>query len=192
MYTSVVLFALSGAVAAGDSPSWLNDYSAARQQSASQQKPLAVVLASGNAGYNKLSRGDELSDAVKQTLASKYICVYVNTGTNEGQQLATDFEMPNGLGIVISDRTGRLQAFRHEGELSNNDLERALQRYADPERVARTTETNVDERTSYYGPGDSRAPAGNPGSAYYYQSGYYQGGYCASCGGCSGGRCGRR
>src|SRR5437868_6095413 len=65
MYTSVVLFALSGAVAAGDvveAPSWLNDYSAARKQSASQQKPLAVVLASGNAGYNKLSRGGELSD----------------------------------------------------------------------------------------------------------------------------------
>src|SRR6516162_7087789 len=133
MYTSFLMLALSVAPSADlATPAWSTDYFAASKVSAAAKKPLAVVLGSGEAGYDQLDRDGKLTAEAKGLLASKYVCVYVNTDTTEGQRLAKAFEMPNGLGIVISDRGGDLQAFRHEGGLSNAQLVRNLERYADP------------------------------------------------------------
>jgi hypothetical protein len=181
MYTSILLLALSTAPSADlASPSWSTDYFAASKLSAAAKKPLAVVLGSGEAGYDQLDREGKLTTEAKGLLASKYVCVYVNTDTAEGQRLAKAFEMPNGLGIVISDRSGDLQAFRHEGGLASSALVRNLERYADPEREVRTTETSTTQRTSYYAPG---APATT--------AGYAASGYCPSCSSCANGRCRR-
>ena len=156
MYTSILLFALTAAPAADlSTPSWSTDYFAASKQSARARKPLAVVLGSGEAGWDKLDRDGKLTEEAKGLLASKYVCVYVNTDTAEGKRLAKAFEMPNGRGIVISDRTGDVQAFRHEGNLSSRELARSLERYADPDRPVRVTETTATQRTSYYAPGAS-------------------------------------
>jgi hypothetical protein len=65
--------------------------------------------------------------------------------------MARAFEI-QGSGLVISDRTGEKQAFRHEGSLAGEDLTRALKKYADPNVVVYTTQTNASERRSYYGP----------------------------------------
>jgi hypothetical protein len=148
MYTSVVLLALlsiPGDVAAV--PNWQRDYAVAQKLSESAKKPLVVILAPGTEGYDKLAREGGFSTEIRQTLAEKYICVHINTAQAAGKSLAAAFEMPGGLGIVISDRTGAKQAFRHEGDLAKRDLARYLDKYGDPDRVTTHTESNPgDER----------------------------------------------
>ncbi len=174
MYTSILLLALSVAPSADlATPSWSTDYFAASKLSAAAKKPLAVVLGSGEAGYDQLDRDGKLTTEAKGLLASKYVCVYVNTDTAEGHRLAKAFEMPNGHGIVISDRNGDLQAFRHEGDLSNATLVRSLERFADPQREVVTTETATTQRIRYYAPPVTSAPL-------YPSAQIYFGGGCVS------------
>jgi len=162
MYTSILAFALAGFFPPANSiatPTWLTDYSAAKSLGAKESKPLAVFLGSGSEGWNKLSREGSLSAIAKSVLAEKYICVHIDTGTQKGKSLADAFEIRGGLGIIVSDRTGQVQAFRHEGDLVDSNLIQYLQKYGDPTYVARATESNPGERVSNYSPGYSLAPA---------------------------------
>src|SRR5262249_28943805 len=105
MYTSIVLLALSGLVGVGDgegAPAWQNDYYAALKQGEEQQKPLAVFLAPGENGWDKLSQQGGLDKDAKQLLAGKYVPVFVNTDTDAGRRLARAFEMSGGKGVVLS------------------------------------------------------------------------------------------
>ncbi len=172
MYTSILLVALTGLSAPAEGAkvaSWSQDYTSARKQAIGEKKPLAVFLAPGKGAWDKIGRDGGVSADANSVLASQYVCVHVDTSTSAGKALAEAFEIPTGVGIVISDRTGDIQAFRHEGDLANRDLVRYLERYSDPTRVARTTESNPGH--------EHAAPV------------YSQQGYCPSCGGCSGGSC---
>jgi hypothetical protein len=144
MYTSILVLAFSGFApsADADKPAWLNDYYAATQRRAAQKKPVAVFLAAGANGWKKLGQEGSLSREAQRLLASQYVCVHVDTATPDGKRLARAFDIPSGLGIVISDRTGQLQAFSHEGDLTDAKMVRYLQRYGDPRYVVSTTETN--------------------------------------------------
>jgi hypothetical protein len=207
MFTSLVLFTLAGSTpGAEESLSWMKDYHAARKECASQNKPLAVFLGTGKNGPDKVVR-DGLTDSNRQLLA-RYIPVYIDTTTEQGRELAQQFEMPGGQGIIISNRTGDLQAFRHEGELSSSDLTSRLERYADSGHVVSTTDTLGDVRSSFYGPtGDTvgRTSFYGPGVPTTLQGiypaiqgypaggwggGYWGGGYGGGYGGCGGGGCG--
>jgi hypothetical protein len=83
-------------------------------------------------------------------LAEHYVCVYVDTEQSSGENLASAFDISEGPAVVISDPTGSVQAFRHEGELTNQKLGQYLRRYADPERKVDSTETVATQRVSYY------------------------------------------
>jgi hypothetical protein len=150
MYTSVVLVALSGwfapAVPEPPSPRWLDDYGLACQQVAKEKKPLAVFIGSGAAGWEKLSREGKIGKEAREALSSSYVCLYIDASSAEGKRLARSFDVPQGLGIVISDRSGEKQAFHHQGDLKGEDLEYYLKKYANPDLVIRTTETNPPER----------------------------------------------
>jgi hypothetical protein len=164
MYTSVTLVALSGLLAAApvsESPTWSTDYRLARKEGQNKHKPLAVFIGSGPKGWNQVSESGTLGKEIKKLLAEHYVCVYLDTSKRAGKTLAADFEMTEGAGIILSDGACRVQAFRHEGDLSTENLDRYLRRYADPERVARYTETNPEERTSYY-PQEQPAPVYAP------------------------------
>jgi len=144
MYTSGLLLALVGMFPSSirQEPIWLEDYSQGWRQSGKLEKPLAVFIGSGANGWNRLSQDGRLSTEAKEILAKNYVCVYLDTNREAGQELATAFEMPNHLGVVISDSTGRVQAFRHEGDLQTQALIRSLRRYADPQRIVASTESN--------------------------------------------------
>jgi hypothetical protein len=161
MYTSLVLFALSGFSSPAEmtsSPSWLMDYSLARQQGIDDKKPLAVFVGSGKEGWDKLVRNGALAKEQNKLLATSYVCVYLDTATADGKRLAGLFNLENGPGLIISDHSGKLMAFHHAGDLPAPDLTKYLSRYADPERVVRTTETNPNsEVRSYY----AAPPAGS-------------------------------
>jgi hypothetical protein len=149
MYTSVAVMTLSGFLAAApaaSSPSWLEDYDAALVQGKREGKPLAVFIGKGPKGYANVCRLRVLTRDVKQVLAKKYVCVYVDTQNKAGQKWARAFGLDRGL--VISDRSRRLQAFRHEGSLAPKDLRRYLSRFSNPDLVVRSTATHVSNSDS--------------------------------------------
>jgi len=154
MYTSIVLIALAGSAApsalTAKAVAWESDYEAAHRQGSRDRKPLAVVFGSGPSGWESLSKEGRLSNEVHDLLLAHYVPVYIDTDKSEGRRLAGSFEMGQTTGLVISDHTGEYQAFRQEGELNNEDLERQLRRYSNPDRVVRRTETTVKIETRYY------------------------------------------
>jgi hypothetical protein len=154
MSTTTLVIALASFVASSalESPSWHVDYCSAQRLGRERSKPLAVFIGSGKAGWNQISRDGPLGKDVKRLLAKDYICVYVDTDLEAGKQLASEFEVPEGLGLIVSDHSGKYQAFRHQGDLPSEQLVRYLSRYADPERMVRTTATNSPEGVSYSPP----------------------------------------
>lgn len=155
MTTSFTLLALSGLLAGNtgpEKPAWLSDYAAARQLGRMMQRPLAVVVGSGQEGWERLSQDGKLGKDVNRLLAANYVCVYVNTADTNAQGLAAALELSSGPGLVISDHSGLTQAFHHQGSLSDGTLSDSLRRYAEPQRVVRHTETAPVRRVSFYPP----------------------------------------
>ena len=147
MFTSVVLVALTSFVAHEEMavrPSWLMDYGIAAERGTAQQKPLAVFIGTGETGWDEVSKDGSLGRGAKELLAAHYVCVYLDASKEEGKRLAKAFAVNEGMGLVLSDRTGKLQAFHHDGELAATDLEKVLRRYSDRDRVAASTETRED------------------------------------------------
>ena len=155
MRTSIVALAVFAAVpvlARAESLAWQSDYSAAQQKAVDEHKPLAVVFGQGANGWQQLSGGTLPQDA-DRTLGESYVCCYVDTATPAGQVLARKFDIGGTTGMVLSDRTGNVQAFWHEGTLSADALSNYLSKYADPQRTVSTTDTRLSTtRTNYYPP----------------------------------------
>lgn len=146
MYSTFLWIALSGFGAHGNEveppPRWLNDYGTAKQAGRTETKPVIVVVSSGGEGWEKLSQSGKLGKQVNHILSDSYVCVYADITTADGWQLARSLGLTTGVGVVITDRTGRYMAFYHEGNLADENLSRYLQRYADPGRVFYGTESN--------------------------------------------------
>ena len=137
--TSLATAAVAGLLASGSlakEPAWQTDYRQALAQATQQQKPVAVFIARGGAGYARLvSEGGLGSDATR-VLRNNYVCLYVDTATARGQALSGAFQIAEGL--VISDKTGGVQALRHEGTVSRTDLTNYLTRYVNAGQVSQT------------------------------------------------------
>jgi hypothetical protein len=162
MNTLFVSIVLASALLAGQTaavPTFQTSYAQAQQQSAAQKKPLAVIFGSGSNGWAKVVRDAAPSEEVNKVLAERYICVYVDTKSAAGKKLAQDFAIQNGLGIVLGDRTGAMQAFWHQGDLTNNSLQSYLQKYSNPQVAVLTTETVSTTRTSFYPPTEASSGA---------------------------------
>jgi len=190
MYTSIVLVALSGSLVASSgqaSLTWQKDYYEARKLGQTDKKPLAVFIGNGAAGQDKVCRDGKLSPEVEKMLADSYVCVYVDVSTPEGQKVASAFGNTRGLGLVLSDRTGELQAFSQEGDLSAADLSRWVKQFADPNVVVRTTMANVSTQLSMY---PTNGSAGiYTSNVVYGTRGFGSGGVIYG-GSCPGGNCG--
>ena len=149
MNPSIALITLWGALSAAPAPKWEKDYRAARTVTARVQKPMAVFVASGKDGWKKFVTDGRLDAESKKLLSEQYVVVYVDRNTTSGRKTADSLGFTELPGLVLSDRTGDLQAFRHEGELSVADLARFLTRYADPGHVVYTTESNGGQVVTY-------------------------------------------
>jgi hypothetical protein len=179
MYTTFLLVALTGLPAANadEAPAWLTDYGSARKQGMEEKKPLAIFLAPGKDGWNKVARDGKLGKEADQLLADNYVCLHVNTSTEAGKKLAALLEVESGKGLVVTDRAVNLMAFHHDGDLATTSLTRYLKRYADPNHVVKTTETNpTTTQQSYY------PPAAPPAQPTYYPGSF--GGFTGGRGGC--------
>jgi len=190
MCTSIVLVALTGSLVASsgyDSLTWQKDYAEARKMGQTEKKPLAVFIGNGVGGQEKVCKDGKLSPEVEKMLADSYICVYVDASTPEGQNLASAFAITKGMGLVLSDRTGEMQAFSHEGDLSATDMNRWVKQFADPGVTVRTTMSNTSSQMSMYPPNGSMGTYA--GNVIYGSQGYFSGGVIYG-GGCPGGNCG--
>jgi hypothetical protein len=147
MYTSALLLALATYTAQSVllpiGPQWMNDYSLAFQRGQKEKKPLAVFVASGAHGWDRLSRDGKLSADIEQILSASYVCVYLDADKDENKQLASSFDLARSQGLIISDSTGSKQAFRSEERMSNAEMTLSLKKFADPDLVVRTTETTT-------------------------------------------------
>ena len=152
MNTAFALATLTSFVlsAAPTTPNWNGNYAQAQEEAAGK-KPLAVVFGSGQDGWTKLIRSDES----KKVLAEQYVCVYVDTSSEAGKKLAGSFAINNATGLVLSDRTGAVQAFWHDGDLADTSVVRSLRKYGDPQVVVSTTERETVTRVSRYSFGDN-------------------------------------
>jgi hypothetical protein len=180
MYTSIVLIALAGSTVSAAVPESLefkSDYVTARKLGSRERKPLAVFIGSGPKGWEDRTTEGQFSRDVQDLLSAHYVCVYIDTTSDDGKRLSRDFGMTDGL--VLSDAIGENQAFRHEGKLSNGDLQRQLKKYSDPNRVATRTDKLGDERRAYY-----PEPTYQPAPAYFppQPSFFPPSGGCSSCG----------
>jgi hypothetical protein len=149
MNTAFVLATLTSFVlgASPSTPAWNGSYSQAQEEAAGK-KPLAVVFGSGQEGWTKLVRSEES----KKLLSEQYVCVYVDTASEAGKKLAGAFAITNATGVVLSDRSGAVQAYWHNGDLADASLVRSLRKFGDPQVVVNTTEREAITRVSNYSP----------------------------------------
>jgi hypothetical protein len=124
---------------------------------------LAVFVGRGADGWGQVSDSGKLGTEARGLLGDKFVCLYVDRDTKEGQQLAEAFELtPDVPGLVISDSTGDLQAFRHSGRLTPDDLSRYLRTYSDTARTVTRTDMVGQESVRSYPP--------NAAAGQYYPS----------------------
>ncbi len=155
MYTSFGILALAGFLVAPSpsnqqEPVWGKNYLVAQEKGAKEKKPLAVFVGNGQGGFHKLAQEGQLSDTIKKTLADRYVCVYLDTRSQSQQALIKALAITKGQGLVLSDRTGNLQAYHHDGPMSTAELAKQLSHFAAPQVEVLTTVTNVNQRVSYY------------------------------------------
>lgn len=147
MNTSMLSIALAAAVF---TPAWRESYSDGQQEALAQKKPLVIVFASGSNAWSKVIRDQQPSPALNQLLKDRYVCVFVDTAKADGKRLAENFAIASDVGMVISDRSGSLQAFWHQGDMPSQSVAHYLQKYADPNVVVTGTETTAAPRNSFY------------------------------------------
>jgi hypothetical protein len=137
MYTAMAVVALTLGVTSGNlspNPVWLDDYGVAQTRVAESGKPMVVFVGSGKEGQTRAIREGAFDPAIAKLLSGKFVCLYVDTNTRSGRVLADAFQIKDA-GIVISDRTGKSQAFSSAVPVSKTELEIALSRYADEKVV---------------------------------------------------------
>ena len=123
------------------SSAWNDDYRAARELGLQHHRPLAVFLGKGAFDWKQITREGQTNAGVQKLLAERYVRVYIDTDTAYGRELATSLGLAGSRGLVISDRTGDVMAFRHDGDLAAWEVAQRLARYSDPDLTVRTTES---------------------------------------------------
>jgi hypothetical protein len=163
MHTSIVLLALSASWLANIpvTPKWEADYSTARLIVSKSHKPLAVFVGSGDASWRQLTHEGQPDAEVAKLLSEEYVRVYVNADTKDGREFAASFGLTGTQGLVISNRTGDFQAFRHDGDLPAKELAKQLTRYSSPDHVVRMTESVATQNAATAAPAATVFPYSN-------------------------------
>lgn len=138
--TILAAIALSGLLAPVAKPELQpqTDYASALKLAASEGKPMAVLIGTGNP-FAKVMGESAITDEAATLLRDKFVCVAVDTSTAKGAELANQFQLTDGL--VISSTGGTYQALRQPGTVSAGDLAKHLSTYANATEKPNTTVT---------------------------------------------------
>jgi hypothetical protein len=136
--TTLAVLALAGGLSTGNipSPSWHKDYAQAMAVASSELKPMAVFISHGASMPGKLVSDGTIPAEAAKLLRESYVCVYLDTATAAGKDMAGRFDLSEGL--VISSPGGGVQALRHSGSVSGIDLTGKLTQYATTSQPANT------------------------------------------------------
>lgn len=136
--TSLTAAVLSGMLASGslDSPKWRTSYRDAASAATELRKPIAIFITTGSPA--KLVKEGTLGKDAARLLRDGFVPLTVDTTTDAGKDLAKTFHLSEGL--VISDRTGGVQALRHAGAVTDADLKGYLERFTAPTAAVASTE----------------------------------------------------
>jgi hypothetical protein len=171
-----IALALMGGMASADlnpMPTTETSYAVARQQAVTAKKPLAVFVGKGMSSIReKLAK---LDPRTRRVLSQEFVVVAIDRETPQGTRLAKDLEIKSE-GVVISDRSTNLQAYSHEGDVEDDQLQLALVKYSAPDVEVKMTESNI-QSTPVVTPSVA-APAAVPS---YYSSPYTTYGSCPNC-----------
>lgn len=169
--TTMAALTMTGLLSTGayiPGPTWVSDYSTALRQASEQGKPVAVFIGNGSEGFKHVLPNGALNSESTKILNDKYVTLFVDTSTEQGQATAKAFDLKEGL--VISDKGGAKQALRHDGAVTPENLNKYISRYSETTTVS-TTETGGTVVPASYG-----APVVNPFSSCptCQQGGYYR------------------
>ncbi len=136
--TSFTAALLGGMMASGslEAPSWRTSYRDAAAAAVNLRKPIAVFITTGSPA--KLVKEGSLGKEAAKLLRDGFVPLTVDTATPAGKELANTFNLTEGL--VISDRSGGVQALRHAGGLTDGELKAYLTKYATTTATAATTD----------------------------------------------------
>jgi hypothetical protein len=134
--TSMTAAVVAGLLASGSLglPEWTDSYGKAMALAGEKRKPVAVFLTAGD--LNTLTSGKGLGEDALKSLKSDYIAVKVDTTTEDGKKVAQAFGISQG--VVLSDRTGKQMALKHEGPVTTEQVAGYLTKYATTETIATT------------------------------------------------------
>lgn len=131
MITTFAVLALAAGLDLGVSPSnpkWQADYAQAIVRASEEQKPVAVFIGHGADTVKRMIAEGAISANAAKVLAASYVCLYLDADTPKGKDLASRFEMTEGL--VISSPGGSVQAYRYVGAVPATTLTEELTHYA--------------------------------------------------------------
>jgi hypothetical protein len=131
MITTLTVLALAAGYDLGLSPAypkWQADYAQAITRASEDRKPMAVFIGHGADTLKRLVSEGTLSADAAKLLSASYVCLYLDTDTPVGKDMAGRFEMKEGL--VISSRGGDVQAYRYAGAVPAATLTKELTHYA--------------------------------------------------------------
>ena len=113
-----------------------------------------------------MTQEGQLSDSVKKILAESYVCVYLDSGSTRHAALIASLAVATGKGLVLSDRSGAIQAFHHDGRMAEAELAKQLQHFAQPNLKIDTTLTNASPTISNNPAASSNLRQANYAPAY--------------------------
>lgn len=180
MLTATLALVLTGGFSPGVNvaiPNLHSDYAQARAAAQTSSKPMAVFIGHGSDAIGRMLAAGTITPDAAQLLRDSYVSLYLNTDTEAGKELASRFAMTEGL--VISSPGGSVQAYRHSGTFSSEELTRQLTVYSTAGQPTRTVIAGA------------AAPSVSPVfvGGMVYPAGYTTGGVIIS-GGCANGSCG--
>jgi hypothetical protein len=175
--TTLAVLALAGGLSSGNipsSPSWQTDYAQAMTRASAERKPMAVFIGHGADRLKQmLAEGAVSADAAK-ILQNSYVCMYLDTDSAPGKELAGRFQISEGL--VISGPGGTTQAYRHNGTLTGAELTKQLSTFAVAGQPTSTISGGVVVGGTTYQPAPASPRYVYPAGGYAYPA-YQFGGY---------------
>ncbi len=146
--TSMTAAMIAGLFASGSIiglPEWTDSYGNAMAQAGEKNKPVAVFLAVGD--MTTLLNGKALGSDAMKSLKTDYIAVRIDTTTADGKKMAAAFGMTQG--VILSDRSGKQMALKHEGTLTPEQASEYLTKYATVSTVVTTEHRSAVVPTPY-------------------------------------------
>ncbi|MFO0822286.1 MAG: hypothetical protein U0792_04080 [Gemmataceae bacterium] len=139
--TTLTVVVLAGALGGKPTPSWQSDYAQAMAIASSEQKPIAVFISHGAGTPGKMINDGTIPENAARLLRESYVCLYLDTDTGSGKDLAEKFALKEGL--VISSPGGNMQALRHNGPVNATELNQRLEQFAHAGQPTTTINTGI-------------------------------------------------